>query len=105
LFWETWLAGKINRNVLQIPDENHLTVNGYANSWIIDPDEICKNEGFCRKNGDGSYDMELIVEFWPQRLFYIGLGISGLTLLFCIVYLVRDGIISRKKYQGKYIFA
>ena len=33
----------INKNVMQIPDENHLTGNGYANSWIIDPNEVCSS--------------------------------------------------------------
>ena len=76
-------------------------VNGYANSWIIDPDDICKNKGFCRKNDDGTYDMELIVEFWPQRLFYIGLGISGMTLLSCLGYLVID-FVNKRKVKGSY---
>ena len=116
-FWETWMAGNWlskdrkwtdrfldfarNDKVVQIPDENHLMVNGYANSWIIDPDDICKNKGFCRKNDDGTYDMELIVEFWPQRLFYIGLGISGMTLLSCLGYLVID-FVNKRKVKGSY---
>ena len=116
-FWETWMAGNWlskdrkwtdrfldfarNDKVVQIPDENHLMVNGYANSWIIDPDEICKNQGFCIKNDDGTYDMELIVEFWPQRLFYIGLGISGMTLLSCLGYLVID-FVNKRKVKGSY---
>jgi len=32
--------------------------------------------------------MELIVEFWPQRLFYAGAGISLATLALCVGYLV-----------------
>lgn len=100
----------INKNVLQIPDEKHLTVNGYANSWIIDPDEVCKVEGskviksketngFCKKNADGSFDFEMVVEFWPQRLFYIGLFISGSTLMGCVFYLGYT-YFRRKKSQG-----
>ena len=36
---------------------------------------------------DGSYDLDLIIEFSPQRYFYIGLIISGITLLSCFGYL------------------
>jgi len=59
-----------------IPEERHLLVNGYANSWYITPEDT---------GGAGNY--ELIIEFWPQRLFYIGLGVSLITLLGCLGYL------------------
>ena len=101
--WETWLAGKtggresrssflaLNSNAVQISDGNHLMANGYANSWIIDPEKICaENPIFCTKNPDGTYDMELVVEFWPQRFFYVGLAILGITLLACLGYLGYD---------------
>lgn len=102
-FWETWFPTKDgsrlprfarNDSVIQLSDTNHLTVNGYANSWIIETDKICgrsfdvaQDDKFCVKNSDGTYDFELVVEFWPQRLFYIGLFISGTTLLSCLIYL------------------
>ena len=88
-----------DRNVFELPEENHLMANGYANSWVIDTDEVCgldsrlrgnDNGARCVRNADGSYDMELIVEFWPQRLFYIGMGISGFTLFSCVFYLGFD---------------
>jgi len=60
----------------QISEERHFLVNGYANSWYITPGDV-----------NGEQDYELIIEFWPQRLFYIGLGISGLTLIICLFYL------------------
>jgi hypothetical protein len=97
--FETWLKKPIENNA------NHLVANGYANSWVIDVDEICGVDSLpagrqaaahgndtvkCVKNPDGSYDFELIVEFWPQRLFYIGLFISGMTLLCCVGYLGYD---------------
>jgi hypothetical protein len=82
--------------------------NGYANSWVIDTNLICqsnsklKNQisnikmgdrglsGDCVQNPDGSYDFEMVVEFWPQRLFYVGLAISLSTLLGCVIYLAYD---------------
>jgi len=74
-------------------------VNGYANSWNINPTELCgtpAGEALCVRNADGSYDLELVVEFWPQRLFYIGLFISGATLLGCLGYL-GWGLVRRRR--------
>lgn len=98
-FYETWLQKPIDDN------KNHSIVNGYANSWDINPTNICLNNSKCIKNADGSYDMELIVEFWPQRLFYVGLFISGTTLLGCVTYLIVDQIKTKtektKKQNGE----
>ena|GEM_PF-970236 len=88
--FETWFRDPIQ-------EENHLTANGYANSWIVDTNEVCKaksdevnKENSCIKNPDGTYDFELIVEFWPQRLFYVGLFISLSTVVTCCGYLICD---------------
>jgi hypothetical protein len=80
-FYETWFRRPIYDN------ENHSIVNGYANSWMINTEKLCSMNNSCIKNTDGSYDFELIIEFWPQRLFYIGLAISGTTLIVCMSYL------------------
>jgi hypothetical protein len=55
----------------------HFLVNGYANGWYIEPEKLGLGENFT-----------LVIYFWPQSLFYLGLGISGLTFLGCIVYLI-----------------
>ncbi len=103
MFWETWLPGKLlvinssyyllkngpNKKVVQLPDESHQMVNGYANSWFINIDEI-KNTGKYTQNLDGSIDFELVIEYWPQRLFYIGLIISVLTFFVCVGFLIWD---------------
>jgi hypothetical protein len=88
-FYETWLQKPVDGN------KNHLIANGYANSWYIDPAAICQDNAKCVKNADGSYDLELAVEFQPQRLFYIGLFVSGAALLGCLGYF-GWGIIKRK---------
>lgn len=85
---ETWFQKSIDNN------ENHLQANGYANSWIINPDKVCSNNAKCIKNADGTYNMEIVVELWPQRLYYLGILISGSTLIIAISYLV---IIRRRK--------
>lgn len=77
--WDTWFQKSLSQ-------ENHLIVNGYANSWLIDLEEI-KKTGKYIQNPDGSIDFELTVEFWPQRLFYLGIIISLPFLLGCIIYL------------------
>lgn len=57
-------------------DAQHQLVNGYANGWYIEPKKLGLGE-----------DFTLVIYFWPQTLFYLGLGISGLTLLCCLIYL------------------
>lgn len=56
-----------------IVENTHLTVNGYANSWYIRPQDVQNKE-----------DYELIIEMTSQKLFYVCLLISvgGLLLLF-----------------------
>jgi len=89
--WDTWFRKPIDDN------NNHLMVNGYANSWDIDPSEICLNNVKCVRNSDGSYDFDVIIEYWPQRLFYAGLFVSGAALFSCLCYLGWDFARSRKR--------
>ncbi|MFA6973571.1 MAG: hypothetical protein WC238_02400 [Parcubacteria group bacterium] len=92
-FWETWFKDPINN------DDNHLMANGYANSWVINTDEICSNDKFCTQNSDDSYNLEFLIEYQPQRLFYIGIIFSGLVLLACLGYLSYD---FKKNMPGKH---
>lgn len=71
--WDTWFKNPIF-------EESHLMVNGYANSWWIDLNKI-KESGKYIQNPDDSIDFDIIVEFWPQRLFYLGTVISILSLI------------------------
>jgi len=75
----------LNKNCYEIPQENHLTMNAYANSWIVDTDEVCQ-KGFCQKNDDGSYDAQFVIEYWPQRLFYFWVWVSLFTLIILSFY-------------------
>lgn len=59
----------------------HFIANGYANAWYIDPKEF-------DRDSDGKFT--IIIYFLPQSLFYLGLFISGITLLSCIGYLFYD---------------
>ena len=62
-----------------IEEKNHWLANGYANGWLVNPGQ--------------DKDFNLTIEYYPQRFFYIGLGIAGLiilTLLTLVIYsLVR----------------
>ena len=69
------------------PDENHFVANGFSNAWYVDVDSICNNGHKCNKNEDGSFDLELIIEFWPQKIFYIGAFISIATFFVSGVWL------------------
>lgn len=80
---ETWFQKPITEN-------NHNLVNSYANAWHIMPENV-----------NFQQDYELIVEYWPQRLFYIGLFILGLTLVGCLGFLIygyfKKNVFSNKK--------
>ncbi len=65
-FWETWFSKPLI-------GENHFMINGYANSWLIDPDA-----------SEGVDTAGFIIDYWPQKFFYLAIVIVCLTLLFCI---------------------
>lgn len=83
------LSGTFNENWFKksIGAENsHLTANGYANSWLLDVDSLCNiHNSLCRHNADDTYDMEVIMEFWPERLYYLGILISAITLIISLL--------------------
>ena len=78
--YETWFS-RFNKSIFEIFPESHYPVNGYANSWFIETQKVCSQRGFCKRNADGSYELEMIIEFWPQRLQYLGFIVSGLTVV------------------------
>ena len=73
-------------------DDTHCLVREYANGWTIDPEYIKQNfsKEYYNENPDGSIDIELVMYFKPQSYFYLGLLISGTTLLGCFGYLIYD---------------
>ncbi len=79
-------------------DESHQIIFDYANGWTIDPQYIKDHysKDYYTENPDGSINIELIMYFKPQSYFYIGLIISGLTLISCIIYLIYDYLMNRK---------
>jgi hypothetical protein len=71
-----------------ITSAEHFEANLAMNGWYVDLKELCKTEHACRKNADGSYDVSLLAEFAPQRIFYGGLIVSGTAFLAAISYVI-----------------
>ncbi|MFH1601783.1 MAG: hypothetical protein ABIB61_02380 [Candidatus Shapirobacteria bacterium] len=81
--FETW--GKKS-----IPSDRHFLVNGYANAWHITPED---------SNDRGDY--EIIIEFLPQKLFYLGFFVSLNTLVFSLGWFLIDFRKKRPRFMGK----
>jgi len=62
-----------------IPEDKHYVVNGYANGWFIDPQELGTGENFV-----------LTLYFKPQSYLYVGFILSATTLIMCLIYLLWD---------------
>jgi hypothetical protein len=73
----TWLKERGRRTELT----DHYLVNAYANGWYVPQ--------------TGQY--RIVLEYWPQRLFEIGVIVSVTTLLACLGYLAYDGWRSWRK--------
>ena len=70
-------------------EDSHQLAYDYANQWTIDPEYIKTNfdKSYYKENPDGSIDIELTLYFKPQSYFYLGIIISGTTLILCLGYL------------------
>ncbi len=80
--FETWLEQPID-------EKFHLTANGYANTWIVDPISLCSNN-LCKKNTDGSYDFEIVLEYRLQKFFLISLVICACIFIISVLYVIID---------------
>jgi hypothetical protein len=85
---ETWFS-KFNNNIISVPDNKHMLVNGYANAWMVNTEQVCSYATICTKNRDGSYSMKFIIEYWPQRIFFGALLLTFLPLIFSFIYFVN----------------
>ena len=102
---DSWKIDKgVKSDLVEWPDIFHWKVNSYANSWWIDPailrllpEASKEKQGYYTVNPDGTVDFEMVLEFWPQRLFYVGLFISSTTLVFCLIYLIYGFLNTRFK--------
>lgn len=67
-----------------IDEQYHFIANDYANAWLIDLDYIRTNFNVLQENGS----LSIVAEFHPQRLYYIGLGVSLLTFIGIVLYIL-----------------
>lgn len=71
--------------------DDHFKVSGYGNAWLVDP-KLCELHGAlrqgCTKNSDGSYNLNLLAEFSPQRWFVVSAVISWGSLILSFIYLL-----------------
>jgi len=70
--WKAYLTQ--NGSTTQIPEEHHIKTFNYANTWYI--------------NQTGQ--LEITIEYEPQKWFYYGSIISVTTLLACLTYLTYN---------------
>jgi hypothetical protein len=77
----------------------HIESDSLNNGWYVDVHQLCEVQHVsgCTKNADGSYNLEMEIEFWPQRWFYVGLVISGTTLAAVLGYLGYAGVQALRK--------
>ena len=68
-----------------IDETHHLIVNGSLNSWIVNPNELCKSNN-CKINPDQSYDMNLTIEYVPQGLFTLAYKVDLSVFAACLLY-------------------
>lgn len=82
VFNPNWKAYGIDKNGRETEIKNHFLARGYANGWVIDnPENIAK----------------IIIEYYPTRLMWRGIWISGITVLFLLGYLIRYYIVIKSK--------
>lgn len=93
--WE-WsaLVGAWKDRDKRVELKEHYVVNGYANGWWVPIGQFeIKNEKLKIENIENKpEEFEIVLEFVPQRLFEVGVLISGLTLLGCVAYLLGTKI-------------
>ncbi len=85
----------------RIGDGYHYKLNGFLNAWYVNTKDVCSMKALCTKNADGSYDIEIVLEFFPQRWFYLGLLISGTILVSLLGYLGYDFVRRRKQINNE----
>lgn len=76
--WQATVVGKPEfKSKSLIPEERHFLADGYANGWLINPED-----------SQGEEDYDLLIEFKSQKLFHWGVGASGFTFLVLGAYLL-----------------
>lgn len=76
-------------------DKEHSIYFWHANTWRVPIEEICKAQGVCEKNSDGTFNASFVLYFSPQWYFEIIYPLTALTLLaLCLFLFVRFAAIN-----------
>lgn len=95
--WKIYPHEAKERSLLQLAEyffpptqqPHHFTANGYANAWFIDPIKFCATYNTCIHHPDGTYTINFMIEYWPQRLLVAGLGLLSITSILVMVAVLR----------------
>lgn len=88
---ETSFADLYDLNALStrpVLDDEHAVLDGFANSWYIDANELAR-QGITARNADGTYSFSVVLYFQPQALFVVSTMVSAAAgLLACVLVFV-----------------
>ncbi|WP_243439062.1 hypothetical protein [Fundidesulfovibrio soli] len=77
-------AGASEGKAMPWPEMLHWQASGYGNAWWIDPALLPafgpEASRYARPNPAGGVDLELVIEFKPQRYYLLGLAVSALSV-------------------------
>jgi hypothetical protein len=84
-----------------VAKQEHFKLNDFENGWYVDVNKLCGQKNLCKRNSDGTYDMEMVAEFTPQRWLVAGGIVSATTLAICILFLIPGKRHTRRKTEPK----
>jgi hypothetical protein len=83
-------------------DNNHYLLNGFANSWYVNLNQLSKQNLIAESNG--TYSFTLLIYFNPQANFVMGIYLSvGAGVFACVLvsYLICNNWLRLRKLKGK----
>lgn len=89
------LSDYLGFNAIEWPESFHHVSNTFANGWMFDLNAICtlpsannNSLGYYVENADDTIDIDLVLEYKPQRYVYLAYMLSAASILFTLVLLV-----------------
>jgi hypothetical protein len=69
-------------NITEMPT---FETNLSQTTWYVDVQNICQGTDRCEKTADGGYNLDLVVEYWPQRWLNLGLIFSSFVFIIAFI--------------------
>jgi hypothetical protein len=89
-FYETFFMNSLN-------EVNHIKIDDFSNGWKIDPQLIVKEFPYSTRQSNSKFDIEVVAEYMPQRIYLFGLLICFSTLIIiALLFLIR---LRKKNYE------